>query len=195
MAGLRRPTPRVHDTKLGPYGVEGGGHVQRLVQRHHRALPQAFGQAAVDLLDLEAEAVALVRRVDLLDPALVVTVSEFGQCIIAGRSITPSVPDDPRRARHAHPEGRLDHAQPSRRMMQDRGDHLVDAGLADHAVGHDALDRAQDERAQLHGVDPQVEQRTAAELASEEPVRRAPPGAGIRSRPRPAVARRCDPRR
>ncbi len=55
-------------------------------------------------------------------------------------------------------------------MMQHGGNHLVDTGRTDHRVGDDALDRAEDERAQLHGVDPEVEQRAAAELAGEVPV-------------------------
>jgi len=56
------------------------------------------------------------------------------------------------------------------RVVQQRGDHLVDARLPHHPIGHDALDGAEHERRELHGVDPEVEQRTAPELTGEVPV-------------------------
>ena len=95
--------------------------------------------------------------------------------------MTPSVPAMRAVQVMLDPDGRLDHAQPSLGVMQQRGDHLVDAGLAHHAIGHDALDRAQDERAELDGVDPEVEQRAATELTGEVPV------VGIHRSPEPEV--------
>ena len=103
-------------------------------------------------------------------PAALETVSEFGQCIMAGRSMTPSVPAI--RAVHVMLTRIAALTTPSLSfgVMQQRRDHLVDAGLAHHAVGHDTLDRPEHERAKLDGVDPEVEQRTATELTGEVPV-------------------------
>ena len=103
-------------------------------------------------------------------PAALERVSEFGQCIIAGRSMTPSVPAIRAVQVMLDPQGRLDHAQPSLGVMQQRGDDLVDPRLAHHPVGHDALDRSRGPACRVGRVDPEVEQRTAAELTGEVPV-------------------------
>ncbi len=55
-------------------------------------------------------------------------------------------------------------------MMQHGRHHLVDVGRADDPIGDDALDGAEDECAQLHGIDTQVEQGAPAEFRSEVPV-------------------------
>ena len=88
---------------------------------------------------------------------------------------------DAGRARHAHPDGGLDHAQPSSMVAQHRGDHLVDAGLADDPVRHHVLGRPQHERAQLEGVDAQVEQAASTEGEVEETM------LGVERPPEPEV--------
>ena len=54
--------------------------------------------------------------------------------------------------------------------MQQGSDDLVDVGLSQNAVGDDALDRTEDQGAQLHRIDPEVEQGAPAERRGEVPV-------------------------
>src|SRR5437899_1527046 len=55
-------------------------------------------------------------------------------------------------------------------MMHHGGYLLVDAGLADDAVGDDAIGKPQHERCELHRIDPEVEQPSPTKLQIEMPV-------------------------
>ena len=103
-------------------------------------------------------------------PAGLETVSEFGQCIMAGRSMTPSVPAI--RAVQVMPTRRAALTTPSRSSGWCRRAVTTSSTPVSPTTpsADDALDRPEDQRAQLNGVDPEVEQRTAAELGGEVPV-------------------------
>ena len=64
----------------------------------------------------------------------------------------------------------LDHAEPTSRVVEDRGDLLVRAGLADVALRNDVVGRAEHHRAELQRVDPEIEQRAATLSEIEQPV-------------------------
>ena len=55
-------------------------------------------------------------------------------------------------------------------MAQHGGDLLVDPRLADDALGHDMLGMAEQQRAQLQGIDAEVKQASASEVGAIEPV-------------------------
>ncbi len=108
------------------------------------------------------------------------------------RSVAPAAPDhqvvggvherrhldppvgarDAGRARQAGADGRLDHPEATARVVEHGGHLLVDAGLADVAVGDHPVGVAEHHRHQLGRVDPEVEQRAAAEGDVEEAVGR-----------------------
>ncbi len=55
-------------------------------------------------------------------------------------------------------------------MPQHRHDVLVDPRLPDDAFRRDMLDRPEQQRAELEGIDAQIEQASAAEVQAEEAV-------------------------
>ena len=57
-------------------------------------------------------------------------------------------------------------------VPQHRGHLLVDPGVAEDTLGCHVLDRAEQQRAQLERVDPEVEQPAATEVQAKEPVLR-----------------------
>ena len=64
----------------------------------------------------------------------------------------------------------LDHAEAAARVLEHSRHVLADARLPDDALRRDVLDRAEEERAQLDGVDAQIEQSPTAEVQPEEAV-------------------------
>src|SRR5581483_9512314 len=59
---------RVDDAQLRAHGVERRHDAQRLVERHDVALGASVADAAVHLVDLEAQSVTGVRGIDALHP-------------------------------------------------------------------------------------------------------------------------------
>ena len=165
-----RSLARVDDADLGADVVEDAGDGDGLVQGHDRALGQPLGQAPVDLVDLEAQAFALVAGVDVLGLGRSGDVERFGT-VHERRELDPSIrARDPSGAGHRRPAARPS-PPPSPRPNGAARRHLfVDAGRADEPVGDDTVREAEHERAQLHRIDAEVEQRTAALVEVEEAV-------------------------
>ena len=95
-----------------------------------------------------------------------------GACMNGGTSIQPSVPE--MRAEHDSPVrmAALITPRPPAGVVEHGGHLLVDPGLPDVAVGHHPVGVAEHHGHQLGGVDPEVEQRAAAEGDVEQAVGR-----------------------
>ena len=161
--------------------VERDGDLERFVERHDRALCLTGGEAAVDLVHLEADAVSLVGCVDALSSPGCVHV-QVGGTVKERRDVDPTLgARDACPAGHADPDRRFDHAELTTRVMQNCCREFVDAGRTDGDVRGDAVGAAQHEGTQLDGVDAQVQGGASAEGRVEEPVLRVDVGAKPKS--------------
>jgi len=165
----------------------------RLVERHDGTLGEAAARHRCTSLTWNLSPLPANEPSSSSRPPNVLTVIELGQCMKAGRSIHPSVPEIRGRARGADPDRRADTPILPRGARSTAATCSFDPRLPDDAIGDDVLGRAQRERTQLDRIDPEIEQgatrrgrvrTTGAAMARRIPKSAFHLGAALRFDPR-----------
>src|SRR5690606_30844292 len=150
------------------HGLDGEG----VGERHRRRLEQALGEATVHLVDLERVAGPGRGRHDLLGVVAAAVQHDAVRVVEAGRHVDPALGSEHARGSRRLVERRAQGGRPAVAVAEQVADLAVDPGRQQRP-GRVHLGRvAQHHLRQADDVDPQVEDRAAAEVEGEQPVLR-----------------------